>query len=68
MERLPERDCGDDYFFVRSCIRQNFFPGAEKLFMEVVRDKLGKHLVEDPEHTTCTGIGYHCDVVPWKPS
>jgi heterodisulfide reductase subunit B len=36
--------------------------------MEVVRDKLGKHLVEDPEHTTCTGIGYHCDVVPWKPS
>lgn len=55
---------GDDYFFVRSCIRQNFFPGAEKLFMEVVRDKLGKHLVEDPEHTTCTGIGYHCDVVP----
>jgi heterodisulfide reductase subunit B len=48
---------GDDYFFVRSCIRQNFFPGAEKLFMEVVRDKLGKHLVEDPEHTTCTGIG-----------
>ena len=24
----------DHWFYVRSCIRQNFFPGAEKMFLE----------------------------------
>jgi heterodisulfide reductase subunit B len=54
----------DHYFFVRSCIRQNFFPGAENLFIDILRNKLGKTVYEDAEHTTCTGIGYHTDVVP----
>lgn len=54
----------DDYFYVRSCIRQNFFPGAENLFIDILRNKLGKSVFEDPDHTTCTGIGYHTDVVP----
>lgn len=54
----------DNYFYVRSCIRQNFFPGAENLFIDILRNKLGKTILEDPEHTTCTGIGYHTDVVP----
>jgi heterodisulfide reductase subunit B1 len=54
----------DNYFYVRSCIRQNFFPGAENLFIDILRNKLGKSVFEDAEHTTCTGIGYHSDVVP----
>lgn len=54
----------DNYFYVRSCIRQNFFPGAENLFIDILRNKLGKNVFEDADHTTCTGIGYHTDVVP----
>ena len=54
----------DNYFYVRSCIRQNFFPGAENLFIDILRNKLGKKVFEDADHTTCTGIGYHSDIVP----
>ncbi|MCX6223970.1 MAG: heterodisulfide reductase subunit B, partial [Bacteroidia bacterium] len=54
----------DNYFYVRSCIRQNFFPGAENLFIDILRNKLGKTIFEDSDHTTCTGIGYHTDIVP----
>ena len=54
----------DQYFYVRSCIRQNFFPGAENLFIDILRNKLGKTVFEDADHTTCTGIGYHSDIVP----
>ena len=28
------------------------------------RRDLGKDVLDDPRHTTCTGIGYHSDVVP----
>ncbi len=60
-----QKEISDDhYFFVRSCIRQNFFPGAENLFIDILRNKLGKKVFEDAGHTTCTGIGYHSDVVP----
>ena len=54
----------DNYFFVRSCVRQNFFPGAELMFLRIMREDLGKDVYENPGHTTCTGIGYHCDIVP----
>jgi heterodisulfide reductase subunit B len=54
----------DNYFYVRSCIRQNFFPGAEKTFLRIMRDELGKDVQEDPRHTTCTGIAYHSDIIP----
>ena len=53
----------DDYFFVRSCIRQNFFPASEQTFLKIMREELGKNVIEDPRHTTCAGIGYHSDVV-----
>lgn len=56
----------DHYFFVRSCIRQNFFPGSEIFFVNFLRNTLGKDIFEDPRHTTCTGIGYHADVVPFE--
>jgi heterodisulfide reductase subunit B len=54
----------DEFFYVRSCIRQNFFPGAENVFLDILRNRLGKTIYEDADHTTCTGIGYHSDVVP----
>jgi heterodisulfide reductase subunit B len=56
----------DAFFYVRSCVRQNFFPGAEQMFLRVMQESLGKTVYENPGHTTCTGIGYHCDVVPFN--
>ncbi|MBN2524477.1 MAG: heterodisulfide reductase subunit B [Bacteroidales bacterium] len=55
----------DDFYYLRSCIRQNFNPGAEKFFLDLLRNKLGKNIFDDPHHTTCTGIGYHSDIVPF---
>ena len=54
----------NDYFFVRSCIRQNFFPAAEVILMKILRYELGRNVYETPHHTTCGGIGYHTDIVP----
>ena len=56
----------DNFFYVRSCVRQNFFPGAEQTFLRILRESLGKTVFENPGHTTCTGIGYHCDIVPFN--
>jgi heterodisulfide reductase subunit B len=55
----------DDFYYVRSCIRQNFFPGSEYTFLKILRETLGKSITDDPKHTTCTGIGYHSDIVPF---
>lgn len=54
----------DHYYYVRSCIRQSFFPASEEIFLKILRDDLGKDVFDDPNHTTCTGIGYHSDIVP----
>ena len=54
----------NNYFYVRSCVRQNFFPGSETTFLRIMREVLGKNIYEHPCHTTCTGIGYHGDIVP----
>jgi heterodisulfide reductase subunit B len=62
--REYQKDIADDYYFyVRSCIRQNFFPGTEEVFIKILTNDLGKDLHVDSEHTTCTGIGYHVDLV-----
>ncbi len=66
-QNLPWKDfqkeiAGDHYFYVRSCIRQNFFPGAEHYFLKILAENLGKDVVTDPRHTTCTGIAYHVDL------
>ena len=53
----------DNYYYLRSCIRQNFFPGSERAFVRILREELGRNLYDDPAHTSCTGIGYHSDVV-----
>lgn len=56
----------DNYYYARSCIRQNFFPGSEATFLCIIREELNKDIFDDPEQTTCTGIAYHSDVVPFE--
>jgi heterodisulfide reductase subunit B len=61
-----QKEIADDrYFYVRSCVRQNFFPGSEKTFLKIIQEELGKDIYENGAHTTCSGIGYHSDVVPF---
>lgn len=57
-KEIPE----DKFYYVRSCIRQSFWPGSEWVYLEIMRNLLGKDVMETPEHTTCTGIGYHTDI------
>jgi heterodisulfide reductase subunit B len=60
-----QKDIADDrYFYVRSCVRQNFFPGSETAFLDIMRNVIKKDVYEHPCHTTCTGIGYHADIIP----
>jgi heterodisulfide reductase subunit B len=56
----------NDFFYVRSCIRQNFFPASEVIFLKILREELEKNIYETPHHTTCGGIGYHSDIVPME--
>ena len=59
-KEIPE----DHYFYVRSCIRQSFFPASEATFLDITRNKLGKDIFETEHHTTCGGIAYHSDTIP----
>jgi len=54
----------DHYYFARSCIRQNFFPASETIFLKILKEELGKDIFDDPEQTTCTGIAYHSGIIP----
>lgn len=62
MKKIPD----DHFWFARSCIRQTFFPGAEQMFLRIMREKLHKDVYDSPHHTTCTGIGYHTDIVSFE--
>lgn len=62
-----QKDIADDrYYYARSCIRQNFFPGSEEFFLRLLREELGKDIYDDPLHTSCSGIAYHSDIVPME--
>ncbi len=62
-----QKEIADDHFFyVRSCIRQSLYPGSEQFFLNLLGNILKKDIYENPSHTTCTGIGYHGDVVPFS--
>ena len=62
-----QKDIADDnYYFARSCIRQNFFPAAEGLFLKIISTVLGKDIYDDARQTTCTGIAYHSGVIPFE--
>ena len=56
----------DNYYFARSCIRQNIFPAAEDLYINILRDVLGKDIFDDVKQTTCTGIAYHSGLIPME--
>lgn len=59
-KEIPE----DHFFYVRSCVRQNFWPGAEQTFLKILVEYLKKDVHIEAVHTTCTGIAYHGDIVP----
>ncbi|MFN8256967.1 MAG: heterodisulfide reductase-related iron-sulfur binding cluster [Bacteroidales bacterium] len=65
-DKYQKEIADDKYFYVRSCVRQNFFPGSETAFIKILKEELGKDIYENPHHTTCTGIGYHSDIVPME--
>lgn len=62
-----QKEIADDrYFYVRSCVRQNFFPASETTFLKILKEELGKDVYEHPHHTSCSGVGYHTDVIPFE--
>lgn len=65
-EAYQKEIADDQYYFARSCIRQNFFPAAEDLFLKILRDELGKDIYDDARQTSCTGIAYHSGIIPFE--
>ena len=63
-EKYQKQIPDDHYYYARSCIRQNFFPGSETIFLKILQEDLGIDILDDAKHTSCTGIGYHGDIVP----
>jgi heterodisulfide reductase subunit B len=62
-----QKDIADDrYYFARSCIRQNIFPAAENLYINILKNFLGKDIFDDIKQTTCTGIAYHSGIIPME--
>jgi len=62
-----QKEIADDhYYFARSCIRQNIFPAAENLYINILRNVLGKDIFDDIRQTTCTGIAYHSGIIPME--
>jgi heterodisulfide reductase subunit B len=60
-----QKEIADDhYYFARSCIRQNFFPAAENIYLDILKNKLNKDIYDDPFQTSCTGIAYHSGLIP----
>ncbi len=65
-QKYQKEIADDHYYYSRSCIRQSFFPGSEKAFLDILQNNLGKDIFDDPRHTTCSGIAYHSDLVPFE--
>lgn len=65
-ESYQKEIADDNYYFARSCIRQNLFPAAEGIFLRIIGNELGKTYFDDPGQTTCTGIAYHSGLVPFE--
>jgi len=62
-----QKEIADDhYYFARSCIRQNVFPAAEDIFLNILRNELSKDIFDDARQTTCTGIAYHSGILPFE--
>ncbi len=50
----------DHYYYVRSCIRQTFFPGSETALLNILRNNLGKDVMDDPGIHPAAGL----DIIP----
>ncbi|MCE5345013.1 MAG: heterodisulfide reductase subunit B [Bacteroidales bacterium] len=62
-----QKEIADDHFyFARSCIRQNIFPAAENLYLNILKNELKKDIYDDARQTTCTGIAYHSGITPFE--
>jgi len=62
-----QKEIADDkYYFARSCIRQNIFPAAENLYMDILKNVLGRDVFDDIKQTSCTGIAYHSGLIPME--
>jgi len=66
MSNIEKEIAEDHYYYARSCVRQNFFPGAEEMFIRILRNHLKKDIYDDPYQTTCTGMAYHAAIVPFQ--
>ena len=64
-----QKEIADDrYYYARSCIRQNFFPGSEKAFLEILQKDLGRDVLDDrciPPVRESATIRTSCR---WRPS
>lgn len=65
-ESYQKEIADDNFYFARSCIRQNVFPAAEDLFLNIIGKDLGKNVFDDARQTTCTGIAYHSGIIPFE--
>lgn len=65
-EAYQKEIADNNYYFARSCIRQNFFPAAEDVFLKILQVELGKNVYDDARQTTCTGIAYHSGIIPFE--
>ena len=65
-ENYQKEIADNNYYFARSCIRQNFFPAAEDVFLKIIEQELGKNIFDDARQTTCTGIAYHSGIIPFE--
>jgi len=65
-EAYQKEIADNKYYFARSCIRQNFFPASEDVFLNIIRKELGKDIYDDARQTTCTGIAYHSAILPFE--
>ena len=43
----------DRFFYERSCIRQTFFPGSETAFLKIMKEELGKDVIDDFRRLLC---------------
>lgn len=55
----------DGYYLFKSCVMSSAYPGVEKSIRYVL-DAIGASYTDDPRHSSCSGFGYHCGLVPLK--
>lgn len=64
-----QKDIADDrYYYARSCIRQNFFPGSEAAFLNIIGNDLGRDIREDAQHTPVPVSATTATSYRWKRS